>query len=196
MDDDLTTDYAGQCSICGRHFRGDGTPLAIAIEDHFAFAHNLAYPEAVEAAKRELWHVEQRASIRRRRGTLESWSVIRRRIYERDRGVCQICGRQTRIDGDYECGHIIDRYVGGSDRDDNLLWSCAALATVSSRSTTREGSSTHGEIPAGRSERSSSVCAPMSAWTIHAPTFRAQTSGPTTNRAQRTARDDGQDDPR
>lgn len=54
------------------------------------------------------------------RGTSESWSIIRSRVFARDRGVCLVCGLPILSD-DWECGHIIDRCVGGTDRDANLV---------------------------------------------------------------------------
>lgn len=54
-----------------------------------------------------------------RRGTSESWGSIRRRIYHRDSGKCHVCGFGI-VEDDYECGHIIDRDRGGTDRDANL----------------------------------------------------------------------------
>jgi hypothetical protein len=64
--------------------------------------------------------IAERERILAKRGTSESWFVIRRRIWTRDTGVCQVC--QTKIAlCDYQCGHIVDRMAGGSDRDDNLV---------------------------------------------------------------------------
>lgn len=59
-----------------------------------------------------------------KRRTAESWTAIRRRIYERDEAICQVCGRWVPFDGEYECGHRVDRMVGGSDLDDNLHVMC------------------------------------------------------------------------
>lgn len=57
------------------------------------------------------------------RGTTESWASIAKRIYVRDGGVCHVCGRgiPRRY---YECGHIVDRHVGGPDLDFNLVCMC------------------------------------------------------------------------
>jgi len=54
------------------------------------------------------------------------WEVKRQGVYERDKGLCDVCG--LRVDpSDYECGHIIDRACGGSNNMDNLVvqhWDC------------------------------------------------------------------------
>jgi HNH endonuclease len=54
------------------------------------------------------------------RGTTLPWSHLRAIVYERDRGTCQVCGDTVDL-AFYECGHIIDRVVGGSDRLSNLV---------------------------------------------------------------------------
>ena len=55
-----------------------------------------------------------------KRGTKESWSTIRGRIFERDRGICHVC--KMSVDPDvYECGHIVDRCAEGTDLDSNLV---------------------------------------------------------------------------
>lgn len=61
------------------------------------------------------------------RGTNEKWASIRRRIYKRDGGVCQVCRNPVVFGKGYECGHIVERFLGGSDLDDNLVamcWTC------------------------------------------------------------------------
>lgn len=57
------------------------------------------------------------------RGTTESWDKITVRIWERDKGVCQVC-LEPLIWEHYNCGHIVDRVFGGSDLDDNLVVMC------------------------------------------------------------------------
>lgn len=56
------------------------------------------------------------------RGTRENWSKIRSFVYQRDNGICHVCGQPAR--GVYECGHIIDRCMGGCDRPSNLVVMC------------------------------------------------------------------------
>lgn len=57
------------------------------------------------------------------RGTKKPWKQIRREVYDRDRGICQVCGDFVEWEY-YECGHIIDVLRGGSDRKSNLLCMC------------------------------------------------------------------------
>jgi 5-methylcytosine-specific restriction endonuclease McrA len=57
------------------------------------------------------------------KGTILSWDQTRQLIWERDGRVCQVCGDSIAWQ-QYECGHIIDRCVGGSDRLSNLVCMC------------------------------------------------------------------------
>lgn len=57
------------------------------------------------------------------RGTEVNWKATRRKVFDRDQGVCHVCGSQVAWDN-YECGHIIDRVCGGSDRLSNLVTMC------------------------------------------------------------------------
>jgi hypothetical protein len=66
----------------------------------------------------------QKADQAAQRGTRVSWQRIRRIVFERDGAICQICGAQLKWDVNYECGHIVDRIMGGSDRPSNLLAMC------------------------------------------------------------------------
>lgn len=53
------------------------------------------------------------------------WSWLRGEVWERDKGVCQVCGDDlTEQDRFYECGHIVDRAIGGKDELSNLLVMC------------------------------------------------------------------------
>ena len=71
------------------------------------------------------------------RGTTFPWLHLRALVYERDHGVCQVCG--DAIDRDsYECGHIIDRVVGGSDRLSNLVCMCITCNRLKPLTETRE----------------------------------------------------------
>ena len=45
-------------------------------------------------------------------------------VYDRDEGVCQVCKDKVAFEGEYECGHKIDRQVGGSDEPENLVVMC------------------------------------------------------------------------
>lgn len=72
----------------------------------------LAHHRAHEAANKAV-----------RRGTTEPWENIRQRIWERDGGVCDVCGDTIPIEH-YDCGHIVDRVCDGTDLDDNLVVMC------------------------------------------------------------------------
>lgn len=58
-----------------------------------------------------------------RRATPAAWTKIRTRIWQRDGNRCHVCGFRIKLSG-YECGHIVDRAVGGSDEDENLAVMC------------------------------------------------------------------------
>lgn len=60
-----------------------------------------------------------------KRGTEESWRNISIRIWERDGPVCRVCLDEIPIEH-YDCGHIVDRVCGGTDRDENLTVMCNA----------------------------------------------------------------------
>jgi hypothetical protein len=64
--------------------------------------------------------VQERVRVIVKRGTEADWRATRRQVYERDRGICHVCGRDVAWDA-YECGHIIDRVCGGTDRPSNLV---------------------------------------------------------------------------
>ncbi len=51
-----------------------------------------------------------------------SWPSIRRLIWRRDNGTCQVCNRE--VSDYFECGHIVDRVAGGSDLPSNLVTMC------------------------------------------------------------------------
>ena len=70
----------------------------------------------------------ERAATYVHKGTCVSWGTIREQVWDRDKGICQIC--MSAIDPeDYHCGHIIDRVCGGSDRPENLVVMCAVANT-------------------------------------------------------------------
>lgn len=58
-----------------------------------------------------------------KRGTEADWRATRKLVYRRDGGICHVCGRDVLWDG-YECGHIVDRVCGGTDRPSNLVTMC------------------------------------------------------------------------
>jgi 5-methylcytosine-specific restriction endonuclease McrA len=50
------------------------------------------------------------------------WAALRRAIYKRDRGICQVC--LTRVGRQWDCGHLVERYLGGPDSLENCYLSC------------------------------------------------------------------------
>lgn len=58
------------------------------------------------------------------RGTVnDQWRATRANVYERDGARCHVCGTDVVWDN-YECGHIVDRVAGGTDRPSNLVCMC------------------------------------------------------------------------
>jgi 5-methylcytosine-specific restriction endonuclease McrA len=51
-----------------------------------------------------------------------SWLTLRRRVYRRDHGRCQVC--LSRVGRVWDAGHLIDRIVGGDDTEANLVLMC------------------------------------------------------------------------
>jgi 5-methylcytosine-specific restriction protein A len=49
--------------------------------------------------------------------------AVEKAIFERAKGICQICGRETDF-GDGEIEHILSVSKGGSDEIENLQWAC------------------------------------------------------------------------
>lgn len=52
------------------------------------------------------------------------WNALRGKVFDRDGGVCVICAKVLTFDRDYNCGHVVDRVVGGPDHLDNLVAMC------------------------------------------------------------------------
>jgi len=50
----------------------------------------------------------------------EKWPYFRRRIWERDRGLCRLCGRPVPLSPEMHVDHVLDRHRGGADHWDNL----------------------------------------------------------------------------
>ncbi len=65
-----------------------------------------------------------------------SWDTLRKHVYERDKGVCQVCGEWTAPEI-YECGHVIDRCVGGLDELSNLVAMCICCNRLKPEHATR-----------------------------------------------------------
>lgn len=48
------------------------------------------------------------------------WPRLRGEVYQRDKGICDVCALRVE-DAHYNCGHIVDRCVGGEDALENLV---------------------------------------------------------------------------
>lgn len=66
-----------------------------------------------------------------------SWDNLRGLVYRRDGGVCQVCGDAIPFEH-YECGHVIDRFLGGIDCMCNLLCMCITCNRFKPPHKTRE----------------------------------------------------------
>jgi len=53
---------------------------------------------------------------------MTSWRTLRKQVYARDRGVCQVC--HMRVGRLWDAGHLVDRIAGGTDDLDNLVLMC------------------------------------------------------------------------
>ena len=54
-----------------------------------------------------------------------NWTSICAEVFRRDKGICDVCGLDLNKDPEsYECGHLVDRCAGGSDKLDNLRCMC------------------------------------------------------------------------
>jgi hypothetical protein len=49
--------------------------------------------------------------------------AVEKSIFDRDKGICQICGRETDF-GDGDIDHILSVSRGGSNEHENLQWAC------------------------------------------------------------------------
>lgn len=52
-----------------------------------------------------------------------NWDRHRQSVWERDRGICWACGRRV-LESQWNLGHIVDWFVGGSNEPDNLTVMC------------------------------------------------------------------------
>jgi len=68
------------------------------------------------------------------------WTKKREQVYLRDGGRCMVCG--SSLAGEdaayYECGHIIDRFLGGSDHINNLVVMCITCNRLKPGTRTRD----------------------------------------------------------
>jgi len=66
-----------------------------------------------------------------------NWKKLRKLVWERDCGICQVCGAKIKP-STYHCGHIVDRCIGGPDEPGNLLVMCEFCNQVKPIHETRE----------------------------------------------------------
>lgn len=108
------------CDAC--HETDAGKPLPDEIDMVVELSVRQCHMSWEEAVLKVKVDNAKRAETLAKRQTTQSWSTIRRRIFKRDKGICQVCGLDC---SEYwECGHIIDRMAGGTDLDDNLVVMC------------------------------------------------------------------------
>jgi hypothetical protein len=74
----------------------------------------------IEGLHRQAQEVAERAAIY---DGIPSWPVLRRLIYERDKGVCRVC-RELIPPERYELGHLVDQCIGGLDVPSNVVVMC------------------------------------------------------------------------
>ncbi len=65
------------------------------------------------------------------------WNTLRKRVYERDGGVCYVCNEVVPWER-YECGHMVDRSIGGPDCLENLVCMCGRCNAFKPLHDTRE----------------------------------------------------------
>jgi hypothetical protein len=63
--------------------------------------------------------------------------ALEKAIFDRDKEICQICGRVTEF-GDGELDHVVPKSKGGSDAPENLQWVCHRCNKLKSNKRTNE----------------------------------------------------------
>ena len=67
---------------------------------------------------------DARRGTRHERGYGSEWEVTRGRILSRDKGLCQVCLQAGKYRPAKAVDHIVPKFEGGSDDDDNLQSIC------------------------------------------------------------------------
>jgi len=70
------------------------------------------------------WSKDVRRGSRHERGYGWAWTKLRKRILERDGGLCQPCLREDRITLATAVDHIVSKSEGGTDDESNLQAIC------------------------------------------------------------------------
>lgn len=82
------------------------------------------YCEKHAPEKSHNWQSDRFRGNRHDRGYGRAWEKIRKRIFKRDRGLCQPCLKRGYVTAAREVDHIKPKEQGGSDNDDNLQSIC------------------------------------------------------------------------
>ncbi len=89
-----------------------------------------------ESHKSEGWKQYKPGQSRHQRGYGSKWDVIRVRVLQRDKGLCQLCLRAGVVREAKTVDHIIPKAHGGTDADSNLqslCWPCHKAKTARER---------------------------------------------------------------
>lgn len=89
-----------------------------------------------ETHRNEGWKQHQRGQSRHQRGYGSKWDVLRARILQRDRHICQSCIKDSRPVPASTVDHIIPKAHGGTDEESNLqalCWPCHKRKTATER---------------------------------------------------------------
>lgn len=82
------------------------------------------------------WENHQQGKSRHERGYGSKWTLIRKRILNRDKHLCQACLREGRAITATTVDHIKPKSHGGTDNDANLeglCWPCHRAKTARER---------------------------------------------------------------
>jgi hypothetical protein len=63
---------------------------------------------------------------------------LRRLVWERDQGMCDVCRRSLPFNRTYHCGHVVDHCLGGTCTLENLVVMCRACNLTKPYHTSRE----------------------------------------------------------
>lgn len=83
------------------------------------------------------WKPDAIRGSRHQRGYGAAWDRTRRRIFERDEGLCQECRRHGRVTPGTECDHLVPKSQGGDDSDANLEMKCQPCHAAKTAKETR-----------------------------------------------------------
>lgn len=84
------------------------------------------YCPAHQADKKAGRFADHRRGSSSERGYGATWQKMRIRVMQRDSGLCQSCLAAGRVIVATEVDHIIPKFEGGTDADDNLQAICVA----------------------------------------------------------------------